>query len=65
MMGKVDGGIEFDRDAGTRKHLNQHRVRPKEFEELMSSDPVWLEYQVPVQDLDLTARLNAVGVALQ
>ncbi len=45
MMNQVDGGIEFDWDAENIRHLKRHRVKPKEFEELMTSDPIYLEYQ--------------------
>jgi uncharacterized DUF497 family protein len=44
-MSEVDGGIEFDWDARNTRHLKNHRVTTKEFEELMTGDPVYLEYQ--------------------
>ena len=44
-MNQVDGGIEFDWDTENIRHLKRHRVKPEEFEELMTSDPVYLEYQ--------------------
>jgi len=44
-MGGVNGGIEFDWDAENTQHLKRHRVTPDEFEELMTGDPVYLEYQ--------------------
>lgn len=42
----MNGAIEFDWDAENARHLQQHRVTPDEFEELMAGDPVYLEYQV-------------------
>ena len=39
-------GVEFDWDADNVLHLKRHRVAPLEFEELMTGDPVYLEYQV-------------------
>jgi uncharacterized DUF497 family protein len=41
----VNGGIDFDWDAENTRHLKRHRVTPEEFEELMTGDPVYLEYQ--------------------
>jgi len=41
----MGGGIEFDWDAENTRHLSRHRVTPDEFEELMRSDPKYLEYQ--------------------
>jgi uncharacterized protein len=41
----VGGGIEFDWDVGNIRHLKRHSVMPGEFEELMTVDPVYLEYQ--------------------
>jgi len=35
------GGIEFDWDAENKRHLKRHR----EFEELITGDPVYPEYQ--------------------
>jgi hypothetical protein len=43
-MDAVDG-IEFDWDAQNTLHLTRHRVTPKEFEELIAGEPVYLEYQ--------------------
>ena len=43
--GEVSGGIEFDWDAENTRHLKRHRVTPNEFEELMTGDLVYLEYQ--------------------
>lgn len=45
-MGGVGVGIEFDWDAENTRHLQRHRVTPKEFEELMAGEPFYLEYQV-------------------
>jgi uncharacterized DUF497 family protein len=44
-MTAVDGGIEFDWDAENVRHLKRHRVTPNEFEELITGDPAYLEYQ--------------------
>jgi uncharacterized DUF497 family protein len=44
-MNQVGGGIEFDWDAVNTRHLKRHRVTPTEFEELVSGDPFYLEYQ--------------------
>jgi predicted DNA binding CopG/RHH family protein len=40
------------------KHLQRHGVTPKEFEELLAGDPVYLEYQVP----DDEERYKVLGV---
>ncbi len=37
--------IQFDWDANNTRHLKRHRVTPEEFEGLMASDPLYLEYQ--------------------
>lgn len=39
------GGIDFDWDAENLRHLKRHRVTPEEFEEVVTGDPVYLEYQ--------------------
>jgi len=39
------GGIEFDWDAGNVRHLKRHHVTPNEFEEIMTGDLVYLEYE--------------------
>lgn len=41
------GGVEFDWDAENTRHLRRHRVTAKEFEELMTGDPLYVEYQAP------------------
>jgi uncharacterized DUF497 family protein len=41
----VGGGIEFDWDAENVRHLKRHDVTPREFEELISGEPAYLEYQ--------------------
>ncbi|HLN03256.1 MAG TPA: BrnT family toxin [Bryobacteraceae bacterium] len=38
-------GVAFDWDAENTRHLRRHRVTPKEFEELMTGDPLYREYQ--------------------
>jgi len=45
MMGAVNGGTEFDWDAENARHLRRHGVTPDEFEELLTRDPLYLEYQ--------------------
>ena len=37
--------IEFDWDATNIQHLNRHRVTPVEFEEIVTGEPFYLEYQ--------------------
>jgi len=44
-MGLGRGAIEFDWDAGNTGHLKLHRVTRNEFEELMTGEPLYLEYQ--------------------
>ena len=44
-MDAVDGGIEFDWDAENTRHLNRHRVTTDEFEEIVTGDPAYVEYQ--------------------
>lgn len=41
----MNGGIEFDWDAENSRHLQRHQVTPDEFEEVMTGDPVYLEYE--------------------
>ena len=41
----MNGGIEFDWDAENARHLKRHGVTPDEFEQLITGDPVYLEYQ--------------------
>jgi uncharacterized DUF497 family protein len=41
----VSDGVEFDWDAANTRHLKRHRVTPAEFEELMNSEPIYLDYQ--------------------
>jgi uncharacterized DUF497 family protein len=38
-------GIEFDWDAENVRHLKRHRVSRIEFEEMMTGEPAYLEYQ--------------------
>lgn len=40
------GAIEFDWDLANERHLARHGVAPAEFEELILSEPLYLEYQV-------------------
>jgi uncharacterized DUF497 family protein len=44
--GQVGSGIEFDWDDENRKHLAAHRVGPAEFEEVLSNDPIDLNFDV-------------------
>jgi uncharacterized protein len=37
--------LEFDWDDDNRRHLKRHHVKPLEFEQVMSADPLYLEYQ--------------------
>ena len=46
-MDEGPGGVEFDWDAENARHLRRHRVTPKEFEELMTGDPLYMEYETP------------------
>jgi predicted DNA binding CopG/RHH family protein/uncharacterized DUF497 family protein len=54
----VIGGIEFDWDAGNTKHLAAHKVTPAEFEQLMSNDPLELDYLV----IDGEGRYRSIGI---
>jgi uncharacterized protein len=40
----VAGEIQFDWDDENRKHLAAHKVAPTEFEQLLSNDPLDLDY---------------------
>ena len=51
-------GIEFDWDDENRKHLAAHRVSPAEFEQLLSNDPLDLEYQ----SINHEVRYRSVGL---
>ena len=44
-MDEVNGGIDFDWDAENARHLKRHRVTSGRFEEVMTGDPVYLEYK--------------------
>lgn len=52
------GGIEFEWDAGNRKHLAAHGVSPAEFEQVLNNDPVDLDYRV----VDGEDRYRSVGL---
>jgi uncharacterized DUF497 family protein len=41
----LNSGIEFDWDDDNTRHLKRHRVTLSEFEEVVTNDPVYLEYQ--------------------
>ena len=44
-MDEALGGAEFDWDAENVRHLRRHRVASQEFEEIMTGDPLYMEYQ--------------------
>jgi uncharacterized DUF497 family protein len=50
-------GIEFDWDDENIKHLAAHKVTPAEFEEVLKSDPLDLDYEV----IDGEERYRSVG----
>lgn len=54
----MGGGIEFDWDAGNAKHLAAHKVTPAEFEQLMTNDPLDLDYVV----IDGEERYRSIGI---
>ncbi len=54
----VAGGIEFDWDAGNTKHLAEHNVTAAEFEQVMNSDPLDMDYEIT----DGEERYRSVGV---
>ena len=52
------GEIAFDWDEENRKHLKAHKVTALEFEEMLSNDPLDLDYQ----RIDAEDRYRSVGV---
>jgi hypothetical protein len=46
----VGGEIEFDWDAENLRHLRRHRVGAQEFEELITSGLLYLEYQTAADE---------------
>ena len=54
----VASEIEFDWDDENRKHLAGHQVSPAEFEQMLSNDPVDLEYD----RIDNEERYRSVGL---
>ena len=54
----VADGIEFDWDAGNRKHLAAHKVTTAEFEQVMNNNPLELAWE-PMNNED---RYRAVGL---
>lgn len=38
-------GVGFDWDATNTRHLKRHRVTPGKLEELISSEPIYVEHQ--------------------
>ena len=55
---KVATEIEFDWDDETRKHLAAHKVEPQVFEELLSNNPVDLDFGL----VDNEERYRSVGL---
>jgi uncharacterized protein len=49
--------IEFDWDEGNITHLAAHQVTPTEFEQVMNSGPLELDYEL----IDNEERYRAVG----
>jgi uncharacterized DUF497 family protein len=54
----VPDGIEFDWDEGNIKHLAVHEVTPAEFEQVLSNEPLDLDYVL----IDNEERYRAVGL---
>ena len=44
-MELVFRAVEFDWDEENIRHLKRHRVTSDEFEQMMTGDPLYLEYQ--------------------
>jgi uncharacterized DUF497 family protein len=53
----VTGGIEFDWDDENTKHLAGHKVTPAEFEQVLTNDPLDLDYEL----VDGEERSRSVG----
>jgi uncharacterized DUF497 family protein len=58
MLIGVTAGVEFEWDEENTRHLAAHKVTPAEFEQLLSNDPVDLDYQV----IGHEERYRSVGV---
>jgi len=54
----VAGEIEFDWDEENRKHLAAHKVEAVEFEQLLSNNPVDLDFEL----IDNEERYRSVGL---
>jgi hypothetical protein len=54
----VANGIEFDWDEENTEHLAAHKVMPGEFEQVLSNDPLDLNYEV----IDGEERYRSVGL---
>jgi uncharacterized DUF497 family protein len=54
----VASGIEFDWDDENKKHLDAHKVAPEEFEQLLSNDPLDLNFE----RIDNEERYRSVGL---
>lgn len=51
-------GIEFDWDEANIKHLAVHKVTPTEFEQVLTNEPLDLDYE----SIDGEERYRAVGL---
>ena len=60
------GAVEFDWDEANIRHLRTHRVSPDEFEQLIASEPLDLEYQVENREVRFKSlgRTNAGRVLI-
>jgi uncharacterized DUF497 family protein len=61
ILSDVASNPEFDWDARNVAHLRRHRVNPREFEQVIFSDPFELEYQAENGE----ERYKALGMTVQ
>jgi uncharacterized DUF497 family protein len=54
----VPHGIEFEWDEANTKHIAIHEVTPAEFEQVLSNEPLDLDYEL----IDSEERYRAVGL---
>jgi len=54
----VASGIEFDWDGENKKHLGAHQVAPAEFEQVLTNDPIDLDFDL----IDGEERYRSVGL---
>ena len=54
----VASGVDFDWDDENRKHLDAHKVAPAEFEQLLSNNPLDLNFEL----IDGEERYRSVGI---